>query len=129
MGVTISPPGVAGSVSPAESVTAYGNVNAPGAGQSIFTTGALPAGLYEVFVSARLTGTLASPADFDNLMLNVNAVAKWELPAATTASLYFLSPRILVRVPANGTINVTAIGAATAGSVYRGGLTATQVGN
>jgi hypothetical protein len=98
----------------------YGNVPSPTAGQVIATSGTLPQGNYTVVVTAHPTGTLAAPADYDNLQLLVGATVVGTLIQQASAGNVNQSTAVTVPVPAGGAaISVEAIGAATAGAVYK----------
>ncbi len=113
---------------PSSAVDAYGIVTSPGAGQTIVTTPALPAGEYSVLVITHPTGTLASPADYDNVQLMVNAVVQGTVLQVTNAGQVTQNPPVTVRVPANGTISVQAIAAGTVGAIYKIQVIANLVG-
>lgn len=104
----------------------YGNVTSPTAGQVIATSGTLPPGNYTVVYTAHPTGTLAAPADYDNLQLLVGATVEGTLIQQASAGNVNQSTPITVTVPAGGAaISVEAIGAGTAGAVYKGQLAIT----
>jgi hypothetical protein len=135
--IEIQPPGPVGTLTGpgAVSLSSHGVAAAPLAGANITTigAGAYQAGVrYQVDVYYYLNGTPASPADDDNLRLQVNNVTVAILPvngagAATGAPYRFTYST----APLNGlnAIIVQAIGAATAGSIYHVTIVATPLGD
>ena len=109
-----------------DSQTAYGSVAAPAAGTVFASLAIATTGEYEVVVYPRYSGTVAA-AELDNVVIYSGPTQIGRIPMDAAVggpgSPYRL-PRV---VAASGTaINVAALGAATAGSVYRAGIVATR---
>lgn len=103
-----------------------GAVAAPGAGASIATTPALPAGTYTVTATIYTDGAVVAATDDDNMSLGITGVTSFNLiypatPAQTVQFTYTLT------IAANKTLNVKAIGAATAGTTYHAHILYTQI--
>lgn len=103
------------------STSVAGNVTAPGAGVTIATTAALPAGTYTVAGTNTLLGA-AAVGDLNNFGLFVGATQVGTLAASNNAIPY--GP-ITVSNPTGAAISIRAIAAGTAGIVYVSQLTAT----
>lgn len=110
---------------PASSNT-YGTAAAPGAGATVATSPALPAGLYQVAWPVEVSGPVAAGVDNDNLILTVagTTLARALYPAVAG---YYIQPLASVWVPQGGQVIIKTIGAATAGTTYATSLTATMV--
>ena len=106
------------------SYSLYGTANAPTAGTVVVSIPGVAAGVYVCTVWALLSGTLAA-GDQDNIRLQVPAVGGGQQNSQTillvpTANVW-APPLVIGRliIGANGAVSVNAVGAATAGSVYR----------
>jgi hypothetical protein len=111
-------PTIAGIANP---VTGAGSVTAPGAGGSLIGGPVnTPAGTYDVEIDAALTGTAETIANQIGLFVNGVLFAKITNPSQGSPPRSFSG----VVVPSTtgpgggGTLDVRAIGAATAGAVY-----------
>lgn len=101
-----------------------GDVAAPGVGGVIATEVLVAAGTYDVFLYTNLSGTTTG-TDRPNLAFNVSGVQKMVI-LSTLGGITDPSS-IRITVAANTTINITAIAASTAGSVYRAVINARRV--
>lgn len=109
------------SVGQADTLSAGANVTAPAAGANVVNLAAPPAGSYEVRIAAAV-GAGAVAADNGNVQLKKGAaVVLTNLP--TTGA-----EQALERVTLDGATALTlvAVGAATAGVVYTGRISATR---
>lgn len=108
-------------------LTNSGSATAPGAGAAIATITAPPAGVYKVNVTIVLSGTAETA--LTNLRLRENAATiATALPSLSAAAgpVNLCFDRVEVN-DGGGNLDVIAIAAATAGSVYSVVLQATRI--
>jgi hypothetical protein len=109
-----------------------GSVSAPGAGATIATVTPGVAGLYEITGTVAISGTTAAAADANNMRLRQNStslLANIPIGLATTGNLGAVPfGPVLAQLAAADTVNVVAVGAATAGSVYGAQINCRLVG-
>lgn len=111
------------------STTGSGTVTSPGALAVIAGTGFLPAGIYQVYVTFDLSGTVAA-ADTNNIRLISTGATPATIPLENnigTVEQTFGPFEIKVTGLVGDQITLQAIGAGTVGSVYSGTVSATLV--
>lgn len=111
------------------SVSAYGTATAPAAGGAIVTlaAGSLPAGVYDVNVTARYDGTPGT-GERDNMELRAGATVKRRILINDVADNYgdrAADMRVYLDGATALSVNATAIG--TAGAIYTALLIARRV--
>jgi hypothetical protein len=123
----------AGFLALGDSAIGYGAAAAPGALGTVATIAAASlngasGGVYDVEVHAVYSGTIADPAERDNMQLLHGAVVVGRClahPVANTAAIPSRFARVTVAVGEG--LTVQSVGAATASSVYRARIHATRV--
>lgn len=108
-------------------LTAYGRSVAPGAGVAVATIAAPGAGFYDIEVETSFGLTVAA-GDEDNMQLQIAAGVVNKLIAPPIANQQPNSYRVRrVAVLAGQAITVNAVGAATAGAIYKAMISIVQV--
>lgn len=132
--VALNPDGSA--IAPAQQVIVPVNVagaasnnaptTSPGAAALIaqIPLGSVTADTWDVTVTAVIGGTVAA-ADIGNMVLTANGVTARLAVSDTTSPVTF--PPIRVKTANGANINVSTVGAGTAGSVYAATISATRV--
>lgn len=110
---------------PADSLVGTGSAAAPGAG-AVVADVTVPVGVYRVLVKIELTGT--AEVALRNLRLRQNGVAVAaveDLPTLSGTPIELTIPELTAT--GTGVIDVIAIAAATAGSIYNVQITADRI--
>jgi hypothetical protein len=107
--------------------------SAPGAGGTIVSMTPGTAGLWEVIAQVAISGTTVATADSNNFALNVGTVATispitYPVQSTTGSPTVGTTPPVILNLGTGSVLLVTAVGAATAGSVYAATLVARKVG-
>jgi hypothetical protein len=113
----------------ATSSNSSGVVAAPAAAASIATTGANPAGVYDVTATVFITGTTAT-ADINNtrLLANGSTIGRIIAPInGTSGASANAVTTFRVNMTGAGTFSIIAVANATAGSVYAASIIANRV--
>jgi hypothetical protein len=110
-----------------------GTAAAPTAGTAVATVTPGTAGLWEVSGTIGISGTTVVAADSHNMALNQTATAKIAkipspLISTTGAAAVFPFGPVVLNLSAVDTVNVTAVGNATASSVYAAQIICRLVG-
>ncbi|MFF5977029.1 hypothetical protein ACFY7C_36615 [Streptomyces sp. NPDC012769] len=107
------------------------SVNAPAAGATVASIANLTAGTYEVEVTSFITGTTVATLESDNMRFHIGATPAGVIinpVPGTTGATDVGSFSTRINLTATTTISVVAIGAATAGSVYKASIVAKKIG-
>jgi len=106
---------------------------APAGGATIATVTPGTAGLWEVTFTTSVLGTTVAAADSSNMELFQTATARlnpisYIVPGVTGAPFQSSYPPLILNLSAADTVNIKAIGAATAGSVYAATIVCRRIG-
>lgn len=106
-------------------LAAVGSVTAPTAGATIASLTAVTNGAYLVQLIAGYTGGTPAAAEINNMQLNMpgGGTIRLTLPAASAVVIH----TVVVSVPSDGNLTVTAIGAGTTGVTYIAGIYAYRI--
>jgi len=99
-------------------------VAAPGVGVTVCQATIITPGLYAVEINLMVTGTAETL--LNNFLIVLAPALSTSAPSLTGVPFRFTVPR--VQIPATGLIRVSAVAAATAGSVYAAYISATRIG-
>lgn len=113
-----------------DSLAAYGSAASPGAGATVLSIAAPPAGMYEVRVGLTVTAG-ATPSIINNYQLLAGvALVKRRFVVPVVTSATHTTPEYCTFVRFNGTDNllVTAVGAEAASVTVSASVTARRVG-
>lgn len=112
------------------STFADGKQAAPGAGTAIATSGNLAAGTWDIEVTTFIGGTTVANLEMNNMNLKFGATQLCLLGnpvPGTTGATDMGKYKCRIDVPAPTPVSVTAVAAATAGSIYFAHIVATRV--
>lgn len=99
----------------------------PTAGTSITTATALGAGIYMVQFAGGF-GATAESTQLDNIGIKVNATFKTAIPLANLANTMSQPYKIFLSLAGADQVSVYVINNGSAGSIYKGFISITQVG-
>lgn len=105
-------------------------VAAPGAGATIATVVNPPAGTYEVVVNSFIGGTTVAANEVTNMRLTVGGIAVGRIlnsVPGTSGAVSVTQTKFRVVVNGAQSINVIAVAAATAGSIYSASIVASRI--
>jgi len=114
-------------------VQATGTASAPAAAAVVVTITPGTAGLWEVSGKVTISGTTVAAADTNNMALYQTSTARLNpilviVPSTTGSTVEWDIPPVVLNLSAVDTVNVKALGNATASSVYGATLVARRVG-
>jgi hypothetical protein len=113
-------------------VNAGGTSAAPGIGATVATITPGTAGLWEVYGTVGVAGTaVVAQADSNNMQLSQSGTARVSpivCNATAAASTNVAIPAVILNLGASDTVQVLAIRAATAATIYSAALVARRVG-
>lgn len=118
------------SVQQTNSGTDSNSVTSPGAGAVIATTASLPAGTYNIEVNSFIGGTTVAATEITNMRLVVGGTAISRIVNPVPGTSGATSPgRLVCRavLAAPGTVQVIAVAAGTANSIYAANVVATRM--
>jgi hypothetical protein len=107
--------------------------SAPAAGGTVVSITPGTAGMWEVTGATWVTGTVAAATDSNNMALYQTGTARYSpIPLTITSTTASTAPQqfgnVVLNLSASDTVQVKAIGSATASSVYQATLIARRVG-